>query len=102
MGYIDNMAIPDDLRQPHFQPYKSADLTAYNLTRDGMLLTVMQLPGRQAALFRLAYINAFNNMTEKLYRRGTGNIEALLPVIGNLPADEVKKVMLACMERLSG
>lgn len=59
--------LPNDFNQLNFQPVKYRDKkgeqrTYYNITRDGFSLLCMGFTGVKALQFKLAYINAFNEM----------------------------------------
>lgn len=64
-----------------------------------MILVVMQLPGREAALFKLAYINAFNEMSQTLYKEG--DIDKVTAALNQLNQEELKTVMLLCLQRMA-
>ncbi len=99
LRYIENLSIPSDLMAPNIQKYEDNGKPAYKLTRDGMILVVMQLPGREAALFKLAYINAFNEMSQSLYRGR--DIDKVTAALHQLNQEELKAVMLLCLQRIA-
>ena len=72
---IRNLEIPADLSQRNFtltstkvrQPNGgSRTIPMYNITRDGFTLLAMGFTGKVAMQFKIAYIQAFNAMEEKL------------------------------------
>ncbi|ECA2233604.1 hypothetical protein EJO04_20470 [Salmonella enterica subsp. enterica serovar Manchester] len=99
LRHIENLSIPSDLMAPNIQKYKDNGTSAYKLTRDGMILVVMQLPGREAALFKLAYINAFNEMNQSLYKGG--DIDKVTAALNQLNQEELKTIMLLCLQRMA-
>ncbi|HAK6590659.1 TPA: Rha family transcriptional regulator [Citrobacter freundii] len=99
LRHIENLSIPSDLMAPNIQKYEDNGKPAYKLTRDGMIFVVMQLPGREAALFKLAYINAFNEMSQSLYRGG--DIDKVMAALHQLNQEELKAVMLLCLQRIA-
>jgi len=63
--------IPDEIGETNFglTSYKDGsnrDSKAYNLNRDGFTLLAMGFTGEKALAFKLAYINAFNEMERRL------------------------------------
>jgi len=72
---IENLEIPDDLRERNFAPTSNRapmpnggfrDVPLYTLTRDGFTILVMGFTGPKAMKFKLAYIEAFNRMEAEL------------------------------------
>ncbi|WP_082916333.1 Rha family transcriptional regulator [Pseudoalteromonas neustonica] len=51
----------------------------YQMTKDGFMFLVMGFTGKKAALIKEAYINAFNQMANKLYGLPTKPITPALP-----------------------
>lgn len=70
---IEKLEIPEDFRAANFgaSTYRSKNkngqiLPMYNITRDGFTLLAMGFTGAKALQFKLKYIQAFNEMEEKL------------------------------------
>ncbi len=60
-----------NFNEHNFAPVKYKDIkgevrTAYNLTRDGFSFIAMGLTGRKADLWKVQFINAFNQMEQSL------------------------------------
>lgn len=76
----------------------------YELTRDGFTLLAMGFTGKRALEFKLAYINAFNEMERKLAEPKTITVKSHTRRIGRRPAstpvpatdyDRIKLMVLA-------
>lgn len=55
------------------------DSKVYQMTKDGFMFLVIGFTGKKAALIKEAYINAFNQMANKLYGLPTKPITPVLP-----------------------
>ena len=69
---IENLECSQEFRQLNFQPssYNNSQNKAqpmYEITRDGFAFLVMGFTGKQAALWKERYIQAFNWMYDKLH-----------------------------------
>jgi len=68
---IRNMDIPEEFAEGNFSCGSYSDLNSqkrpmYEITRDGFTLLAMGFTGRKAMAFKLAYIEAFNQMDSRL------------------------------------
>lgn len=72
---IESMDIPEDFASTHFWTHvQTVDIgngarrnsKIYRMTKDGFMLLVMGFTGKKAMAVKLAYINAFNRMAERL------------------------------------
>lgn len=68
---IRNLDCSDYFNERNFTPVKYKDTKGelremYNVTKDGFMFLVMGFTGKQAAVIKEAYINAFNSMAEAL------------------------------------
>ncbi len=72
---IESLEIPAEWHRLNFQPMvKTVDIgsgatrqdKAYEITRDGFTLLAMGFTGKKAMEFKIAYINAFNEMERQL------------------------------------
>ena len=72
---IRNLECPEDFNRRNFAPTervwknnlgKAVSDTMYEITRDGFTLLAMGFTGRKAMQFKLAYIEAYNEMERKL------------------------------------
>lgn len=59
---------PVEFKATTYTDTKGERRPMYELTRDGFTLLAMGFTGKRALQFKLAYINAFNKMEEKLAR----------------------------------
>ena len=71
LASIRNLDCSDYFTELNFEPSKFTDTTGrklpmYNVTKDGFMFLVMGFTGKQAAVIKEAYINAFNSMAEAL------------------------------------
>lgn len=82
---IEKLQVPDEWYKLNFQPIQiDTDLglgrtrkdKAYRMTRDGFTILAMGFTGKRAMEFKLAYIEAFNKMEEKLKK---GKPEGVFP-----------------------
>ncbi len=55
-----------NFEQCEFKNSNGRMMPMYNVTKDGFMFLVMGFTGKQAAVIKEAYINAFNSMTEAL------------------------------------
>ncbi|HDR15548.1 MAG TPA: hypothetical protein ENN79_08755 [Desulfobacteraceae bacterium] len=81
-----HLDLPDIFRQGNFSQSsytntQGKDQPMYNMTRDGFAILVMGFTGKKAMKFKIAYINAFNQMeAEILKQKGiTDHSQALTP-----------------------
>lgn len=90
---IDNLEIPADLRQRIFAPTfyevegpnkSTRQEPAVRINRDGFALLVMGFTGRAAMRWKIAYINAFNEMERRLRQEATASV---------LEYDDIRKGM---------
>ena len=68
---IEKLECPSDYHRLNFQPVEYRDSKgemrpAYNITKDGFVLLVMGFTGKKAMQFKVAYIEAYNQMEQKL------------------------------------
>jgi Rha family phage regulatory protein len=75
---IETLNVPEDFSRLNFEPVKYQDEKGemrpmYNMTRDGFTVLVMGYTGKKAMKFKLAYIEAFNQM-EQTITKGLLNI----------------------------
>ena len=72
---IENLEIPSDYRERNFalSSYEQKipngavkELPCYEITRDGFMILVMDFTGKDAMQWKIAYINAFNQMEATL------------------------------------
>lgn len=68
---IRNLDCSEYFNERNFTPVKYKDTKGelremYNVTKDGFMFLVMGFTGKQAAVIKEAYINAFNSMAEAL------------------------------------
>lgn len=77
---IRELEIPEDFRELNFQPSeyevqnsigKIVKYPEYLMTKDGFLFLVTGFNGKKAAEFKIAFINAFNEMEKTLNSLGT-------------------------------
>lgn len=71
---IESLEIPHDFTHHNFVVSEYIDITgrrlkSYEITRDGFTLLAMGFTGKKAIQFKLAYINAFNEMEHALLQR---------------------------------
>lgn len=76
---------------------RGREYTEYIMTKDGFTLVVMGYTGKEAMQFKIAYINAFNEMAETL-QIGTLNLQPAT----QLPAVQSYDPFLERMDRLIG
>jgi len=68
---IRDLDVPTEFTERNFAPSEYDDITGrklsmYEMTRDGFTVLAMGFTGRAAMKFKLAYIEAFNRMEERL------------------------------------
>lgn len=68
---VRTLELPQDFNRRNFSPTSYQDrlgrnCPAYEITRDGFTLLAMGFTGKKAMEFKIKYINAFNQMEEKL------------------------------------
>lgn len=100
---------PTEFAEPNFRLSTYRDNSGksnpmYELTRDGFTLLAMGFTGKRALEFKLAYINAFNEMERKLAEPKTITVKSHTRRIGRRPAstpvpatdyDRIKLMVLA-------
>lgn len=77
MRAINQMYMPKNFRELNFEPSsytneQNKEQPMYNITKDGFVLLVMGFTGKKATEFKIAYINAFNEMEN--YLRGSTKV----------------------------
>ena len=77
MRAIKQMYIPTDFRERNFAQSsyineQNKEQPMYEITKDGFVLLVMGFTGKKATEFKIAYINAFNEMEN--YLRGSTRV----------------------------
>lgn len=100
--------LPEEVRRRNFAPssYLNAqgkEQPAFNLTRDGFVLTVMGMTGRKALLWKIRYIQAFNAMEAELASRKSGDSEEsdYLRRLARISAD-TRAGLLRLAQRIEG
>lgn len=86
---IESLEMPDDFNRLNFQAVEYVDQKGekrpmYNMTRDGFVLLVMGFTGKRALEFKIAYIEAFNAMEQKLRERNQDARQLAMTICGNL------------------
>ncbi|WP_232203112.1 Rha family transcriptional regulator [Neisseria shayeganii] len=97
--------VPDSFYKPNFRPLErtvksnlgnGSYLTrAYELTKDGFMLLVMGFTGKDAMAIKIAYIEAFNAMAEKLKAMEAPAVQ--LP--HTISAEEAERISEKVLER---
>jgi Rha family phage regulatory protein len=86
---IANLEMPDSFSQRNFASVEYVDAQGktrpmYNMTRDGFVLLAMGFTGKRALAFKIAYIEAFNAMEQKLRERNQDARQLAMTICGNL------------------
>lgn len=97
---IENLEIPEEFRQLNFEPSsyineQGKEQPCFEMTKDGFIFLVMGFTGKDAAKWKIAYINEFNRMEQalldakqdlsRLKKSVTQSADKLLDMISTLP-----------------
>lgn len=100
---IESLEIPEDFRKRNFASSgyqaqnglgKTVNYKMYLITRDGFTLLAMGFTGKRAMQFKLAYINAFNEMERRLQNPSAKDV--LCHVIGTRGAEWIIERLQKC------
>lgn len=91
INVIRNLECPEDFNRLNFEPVEYSDSKGekrpmYRITRDGFTLLAMGFTGRKAMQFKIAYIEAYNEMERKLKEPACSSA-VTAPELPELPED---------------